>query len=118
MDQLDTDQDFGPAMRGRASPFTRRPLESPPGPGRATGGSGRRGGGRRGLRVTLRVAVVALLVVVLTGVGLLGYVSARMDRHEVAGLQGSRPRNILITGTPGGHVPRAAERAPAPRAAT
>ena len=99
--QTEVDSEFGPPMRGRSSPFARRPLEMPAPPLQPGGGRRRSTGGRgrRAARRVLGTFTVLLLVVVLSGVGLLLYVSGRIERHEVDGLQGSRPLNILVTGT-------------------
>ena len=93
----ETDEEFGPVMRGRTSPLAKKPLQQST---EAPAGPSRRGeGGRRAAKWVLRVLIAVPLVLVLAGVALLLYASAQIDRQQVNGLQASSPQNILITGT-------------------
>lgn len=87
---MSTGTDFGPVMRGRASLRRRR----------AQQGSGAVGGPeKRTRRWLVRTAVGIVMAVLVAAIGFLLYISAQIQHQQVAGLQSSRPMNILITGT-------------------
>ena len=94
--QTDTDSDFGPVMRGRSSRFGQKPLKNQP-PDDPQPRSRRTG--RRILKWLAITLLLVPLIAVLAGVGLLLYASSQIERQDVAGLQPSRPMNILVTGT-------------------
>ena len=91
-----TDEDYGPVMRGRASPFARKPLEIGEAPAERKPPPRR---ARRIGKVLLALLVVIPLLVVLAGFGMLLYASSQIERQEVAGLAPSRPLTVLVTGT-------------------
>ena len=113
-----TDEDFGPAQRGRSRPFgkavgapkpdkrARRDKSSRPPKARGRGdkdGYGapsRRRRGRGALGTLGRVLAFALLAVVGLGVAAVLLASLRLEREPVEGLaSGGSPTNVLIVGS-------------------
>jgi LCP family protein required for cell wall assembly len=105
------DEGFGPAMSGRSSRLRRGSGDIGGGrSGRGGGGDGRGGGRdvrarrprrRQGvLRTLLTVLLVGVLLLALSGLGLMAYASSKIERIPVAGLQSAgTTMNILVVGS-------------------